>query len=53
MKVRWNRDSLRLRITPAELSILVGGGIVTESLIISRKSVWSVAILPTFDTAET
>ena len=32
MKVRWTGESLRLRITPAELAALVGGQAVSEGL---------------------
>jgi hypothetical protein len=32
MKIRWNEQALRLRITPSELETLRGGGAVVETM---------------------
>jgi hypothetical protein len=46
MKVRWKHDSLRLRITPAELEDLLGGEQISERLFLSDGPVWEVAVCP-------
>ena len=45
MKVRWNRSSLRLRITPPEFAAVTRGESVEESLAFSGSS-WSVTLRP-------
>ena len=47
MKVRWTRESLRLRITPTELQSLLGGEGVSERLKVAGKTVWKIALVPT------
>jgi hypothetical protein len=47
MKIRWKKDSLRLRTTPAELKDLLGGEQICERLDLSDGPVWEVAIFPT------
>jgi hypothetical protein len=48
MKVRWNNNSLRLRITPPELAALEQGRCVREEIRFPGSSVggWSVMIQP-------
>jgi len=46
MKVRWTSDSLRLRITPAELAALERGEVVTEGVAFSGGGGWSVLLDP-------
>lgn len=45
MKVRWTRDSLRLRITPSELAALERGEAVTEGLAFAGGR-WAVRLDP-------
>jgi hypothetical protein len=44
MKVRWNRSSVRLRLTPSELATLMHGETVTETLGLPGGASWSVAL---------
>lgn len=44
MKVRWGRDSVRLRITPMELATLTRGGEVAEDLRFPGGACWRVAV---------
>lgn len=46
MKIRWTRDSLRLRITPLELRALERGDRVAEILSLPGGNGWSVAVQP-------
>lgn len=46
MKVRWTEDSLRLRITPTELEMLVRDEPVTETLTFPGGGVWSTTLQP-------
>ena len=45
MKVRWTGESLRLRITPAELAALLDGTAVHEELALPGGG-WDVRLLP-------
>ena len=45
MKVRWNRDSFRLRITPTELQALVNGEAVREELPLPDGGCWAAQIV--------
>jgi hypothetical protein len=47
MKVRWTRESLRLRITPRELAALERGESVHEALTLPGGHRWAVALDPT------
>ena len=48
MKVRWTRDSLRLRITPSELAAIGRGEPVAEGLAFARGAGgWAVMLDPT------
>jgi hypothetical protein len=51
MKVRWTGESLRLRITPAELAALERGEEVSEGLAFPGGGTWSVRLDPTADAA--
>ncbi len=51
MKVRWTADSLRLRITPAELAALERGDAVAEGLTFPGGGAWSVRLEPTAEAA--
>ena len=44
MKVRWNRDSVRLRITPAEMATIMRGDQVAEELCFPGGAAWHVAV---------
>jgi Family of unknown function (DUF7009) len=46
MKVRWTGESLRLRITPAELAALERGAAAVESLAVPGGGRWSVRLEP-------
>jgi len=47
MKVRWTTDSIRVRITPSELSTIRQGSgeFIADSLIVNGLSFWSVTVL--------
>ena len=47
MKVRWTRQSLRLRITPTELRSPLEGKSVSECFDVGGKTVWKIALVPT------
>ena len=52
MKIRWTRQSLRLRISPSEMSRLLAGEEITETLMVSSiggKS-WSATLAPAMET---
>ncbi len=51
MKVRWSRDSLRLRITPTELARITRGEEVGEALRFPDGMSWRVAVLAQAQTA--
>lgn len=44
MKVRWSRDSLRLRITPTEMAAITRGEEVAEALCFPGGTTWRVAV---------
>ena len=46
MKIRWTRNSVRLRITPQELQALHNGAAVTETFVIPGSGSWSAEIRP-------
>lgn len=46
MKVRWNRTSIRLRITPGELSALQRGDPIAERLSFFGAAEWAVHVVP-------
>ncbi len=46
MKVRWNEASLRLRITPSELSALGRGEEIGQRLSVTADFAWAVTVRP-------
>lgn len=46
MKVRWNRDSIRLRITPAEFQAVTQGEAVHEGIAFPGMQFWNVTLRP-------
>ncbi len=44
MKVRWNRDSVRLRITPSEMAMILGGEQVAEELCFPGGAAWRIVV---------
>lgn len=46
MKIRWTRNSLRLRISPSELQALQNGQAVLETLTVPGSGAWSAEIRP-------
>lgn len=44
MKVRWNNDSVRLRITPTEMAMIMGGDEVMEELCFPGGVAWRIAV---------
>ena len=44
MKVRWNRDSIRLRITPAEFQAVTAGHSVHEGIAFPGMQFWNVTL---------
>ncbi len=46
MKIRWNANSLRLRITPAELAALLRGEDAGQALSLTRTLAWAVTVRP-------
>lgn len=46
MKVRWNESSLRLRITPSELTALEQGNEISQRLPVTPEFAWTVAVRP-------
>lgn len=51
MKVRWNRDSVRLRITPTEFTMITRGEEVSEELCFPGGTVWRVVVCAGVQTA--
>jgi len=51
MKVRWNRDSVRLRITPTEFTMITRGEEVSEELCFPGGTVWRVVVRAGVQTA--
>ncbi len=46
MKVRWNRDSIRLRITPSEFTAITNGKAVRERIAFPGMQSWNVTLRP-------
>lgn len=46
MKVRWNRDSIRLRITPSEFAAISAGQSVHEGIAFPGMQFWNVTLRP-------
>jgi len=46
MKVRWTRDSLRLRITPTEMAALGAGASATAAIGFPGGHVWAITLSP-------
>ena len=46
MKVRWNRDSIRLRITPTEFEAITNGQAVHEGIAFPGMQLWNVTLRP-------
>lgn len=46
MKVRWNRDSIRLRITPTEFQAITRGEAVQEGIAFPGMQLWNVTLRP-------
>lgn len=46
MKVRWNRESLRLRITPSEFAAITNGEAVHEGIAFPGMQFWNVTLRP-------
>ena len=46
MKVRWNRGSIRLRITPTEFQAITQGEAVQEAIAFPGKQIWNVTLRP-------
>ncbi len=46
MKVRWNRSSIRLRITPSEFQAITNGEAVREEIAFPGMQVWNVTLQP-------
>lgn len=44
MKVRWNRDSIRLRITPSEFAAISAGQSVHEGIAFPGMQFWNVTL---------
>ena len=44
MKVRWNRDSIRLRITPSEFAAITAGQSVHEGIAFPGMQFWNVTL---------
>lgn len=44
MKVRWNRNSIRLRITPSEFAAVTKGETVREGIAFPGMQFWNVAL---------
>lgn len=53
MKIRWTRQSLRLRISPSEMARLLDGGEITETLFLPGGACgagWSATLAPAHET---
>lgn len=46
MKVRWNRGSIRLRITPTEFEAVIAGQVVHEGIAFPGMQSWNVTLRP-------
>ncbi len=46
MKVRWNRDSIRLRITPSEFAAITAGEAVHEGIAFPGMQFWNITLCP-------
>ncbi len=46
MKVRWNRDSIRLRITPTEFQAIISGELVHEGIAFPGMQFWNITLRP-------
>ena len=46
MKVRWNRESLRLRITPSEFAAITNGEAVHEGIAFPGMQFWNMTLRP-------
>lgn len=46
MKIRWNRDSIRLRITPSEFASITKGEAVHEGIAFPGMQFWNVTLRP-------
>jgi hypothetical protein len=44
MKVRWTRDSIRLRVTPTEMNAIIAGETVHEGIAFPGMQFWNVSI---------
>ena len=44
MKVRWNRDSIRLRITPSEFQAITDGQAVHEGIAFPGMQFWNIIL---------
>lgn len=44
MKIRWNRDSIRLRITPTEFDAITAGHSVHEGIAFPGMQFWNVTL---------
>jgi hypothetical protein len=52
MKIRWTDQSLRLRITPSELTALMVGEPLRSTLAIPGGAEWSLLVLPSAPSSE-
>lgn len=46
MKIRWNKDSIRLRITPTEFEAITHGAAVHEGIAFPGMQFWNVTLRP-------
>jgi hypothetical protein len=46
VKIRWNRDSIRLRITPTEFAAITNGDTVHEGIAFPGMQFWNVTLRP-------
>lgn len=46
MKIRWNRNSIRLRITPSEFEAIMHGEAVHEGIAFPGMQFWNVTLRP-------
>jgi len=47
VKIRWNRDSIRLRITPSEFAAITNGEAVHEGIAFPGMQFWNMTLRPT------
>ncbi len=50
MKIRWNKSSIRFRITPGELQSLQNGAAIEEVLQLPGGAAWSTQVIPNHQT---